>query len=165
MNLTPQQLTALKNDINTAFPGAPNNPDQNTIIAATYNLSASPNYWVWKTFLAQSDCVGLTSSDSTDWSWTIYIGRSQGERDAWREMFADTGAINPSRLNVRNGLADIFSGAGGLPQRTHLLALGRRLASRLEKLFAVGAGTTASPSVMAIEGLVTYVDIGNARDS
>lgn len=165
MNLTSQQLTTLKNDINSSFPGTPNNPDQNTIIAATYNLAASPNYWVWRTVISQAECVGVTSVDGTDWSWTSYIGRSQGERDAWREMFADTGTINPSRLNIRTGLADVFSGIGGAGQRTHLLTVGRRLATRLEKLFAAGLGTTAAPSVMTVEGQITYVDIGTARDS
>lgn len=165
--LTPSQLATVKADIlaDSTLNAFPNNPDGNTEIAKRYNLIVSPNYWVWRSSMSQSEVVGVTSVDGTVWSWTLYINRSQGERDGWREMFADTGTINPSLANVRQGLNDIFSGAGGLPQRTHLLTVGRRLASRLEKLLATGAGTTATPSNMNFEGNVTFEDVQAARES
>ena len=79
-------------------------------------------------------------------------------------MFADTGAINFSRPNVRQGLQDIFSGAGGASQRTHLLAIGRRLTTRAEKLFSAGTGSTASPGTMGFEGNLSYQDVQEARN-
>lgn len=117
-----------------------------------YNADASPDYWVWKNLLTEHQITDETSVDGTVWSWTLYINRSQGERDAWVRMFNGTYSINPSIPQVRSAIADIFSGATGAAQRTHLLAMGRRKASRIEKLFAAGNGTTASPSNMGFVG-------------
>ncbi len=163
--LTTAQLTILKADI-LADPGLasqPQNSDGAFAIAAAYNLLAVPDYWVWRTSIPQSEIVGVMSIDGTVWSWSAYISRSQGERDGWREMFADTGAINPSLANVRQGLADIFSGPSGVAQRAHLVAIGRRLATRAEKLFATGTGTTATPATMSVEGTLSYQDVLAAR--
>lgn len=131
-------------------------------IAAVYNLLASPDYWVWRTSLSIKEVYETTSGDSTTWSTTAYIARSAAERDAWRDVFAIPGVFNPSLANARAGLADIFSGAPGAAQRTHLLALGRRTARRIEQLLATGAGTTASPSVMGFEGVLGYREVSHA---
>jgi hypothetical protein len=165
--LTPAQHILVKADIlaDPVLNAFPNNSDGAFDIAAVYNVTAVPDFWVWRTFVSQAECVGEASVDATNWSWTIYIGRSQGERDGWREMFADTGGINPSHANIRQGLADIFSGAGGAAQRTHLLAIARRKATRIEKLLATGTGTTAVPATMGFEGPVGYADILTARNS
>mgnify|MGYP001570317548 CR=1 FL=1 len=164
--LTTAQLQVIKNDIlaDPTLNSFPNTSDGNFAIAALYRVTVSPDFWVWKTLVTQSECVSVQSIDVTNWSWTTYIARSQGERDGWREMFADTGAINPSRPNVRQGLADIFSGPSGAGQRTHLLAIGRRLATRIEKLLATGTGSAASPATMEFEGDLTYSDVQAARD-
>lgn len=113
--LTQSQLTVLKNDIlaDPILSAYPNNSDGNLAIAAAYGLVASPDFWVWRTRIPQEEIVGDPSPDGTVWSWTAYISRSLGEQAGWREMFADTGSINAARPNVRQGLADIFSGAGG----------------------------------------------------
>lgn len=162
--LTSAQLILLKADIaaDAAFDAVPHNSDGAWAVKEVYNLPAVPNWWVWRSFVPQSEIVGSPSPDSTTWSWTAYIGRSQGERDGWREMFADTGGINPSLLNVRQGLADIFSGASGAAQRTHLLAIARRKSTRAEKLFSAGTGSTASPAAMAFEGALSYQDVLDA---
>lgn len=163
--LTSAQLQTLKTDIlaDPALSGQPNTPDGAFAIAAAYSLVAAPDFWVWRTFVADSEIYEATSVDATVWSWTIYIARSQAEREAWRQMVNMRGGLNASLANVRTGIADIFSGAGGAAQRTHLLALGRRKATRVEKLFAAGTGSTASPATMVIEGLLNYVDVLNAR--
>ena len=163
--LSVTQLTTLKADIlaDPILAAQPNNSDGAFAIAAAYNLPAAVDYWVWRSFVSQEECVGATSVDSTNWSWTSYISRSQGERDVWREMFADTGGINPSRANVRQGLQDIFSGAGGAAQRTHLLAVARRKATRAEKLFATGTGSTGLPGTMAFEGSISFGDVEAAK--
>ena len=166
MSLTPAQLPVLKADIlaDPVLAAIPNTSDGAFQIAEVYKLDAVPDFWAWRTSVSQSECVGVTSIDGTNWSWTIYIARSVGERDGWREMFADTGSINPSRPNVRQGLQDIFSGAGGLAQRTHLLTIARRKTTRVEKLFAVGAGTTVTPATMGFEGPITYSEVQQARN-
>lgn len=167
MALTPAQKATLKAAIaaDSQLNAFLNNTDGAFAIAAILNMTASPDYWVWRSKVTQEEAVGTTTEDGTVWSWTTYIGRSQGERDGWREMFADTGAINPSKTNVRQGLADIFSGAGGATQRTHLLTVSRRRATRSEKLFSTGTGSTASPAVMGFEGSLSYQDVDDARNS
>ena len=165
MALTALQSQTLKADIlaDPVLAAQPQTADGAFAIAATYNQIAAPDFWVWRSAVPQHEIVGAPSLDGTVWSWTSYINRSQGERDGWREMFADTGGINASRPNVRQGLADIFSGLSGAGQRAHLLAIGRRLSTRAEKLFATGTGTTATPATMTAEGSLTYQDVLTAR--
>lgn len=165
--LVPTQLALVKADIvgDPLLNAFVNNSDGNSAIAAIYNIVAVPTYWVWRTFVPDRDIYSVTTPDGTSWSWTTYIGRSQAEREAWRQMVNMAGGMNASLLNVRVGIADIFSGAGGAAQRTHLLTISRRPASRFEKLLATGVGTPAAPSTLGFEGRVLYQDIELARNS
>ncbi len=176
MSLTDPQKATLKADINantntilvagvqTQIKDTVNNGDINVDVAAWYNLPTA-SFWVWRSFVRDQDIYSLTTVDATTWSWTIFIGRSQGERDAWRQMVNMAGGLNPSLTSVRAGVADIFSGAGGAAQRTHLLTIGRRLATNAEKLFSTGTGDTANPATMTYEGPVIGGDITAARNS
>ena len=128
-------------------------------LADLLNTAAAPAFWVWRSFVSDQEIYATTTGDGTTWSWTTYIARSQGERDAWRQMVNMAGGLNASLANVRAGITDIFSGAGGASQRTHLLTLGRRPASRFEQVFAVGTGSTASPATMGLEGPLYYTDL------
>ena len=176
MALTPQQQATLKADIiaNGDLNSQPNNSDGAFEIARLYNLLASPDYWVWRTSVSKAELVQTTSVDGTTFSWvgTGFITRSQGERDAWRELFNDQGLCNPSLASVRTSFTDIFSGATAPApaNRTHLAAIGRRKCTRVEKLFAVdtpgsgaGRGTTADPDTMGFEGPLSYQDVELAR--
>ncbi len=167
MILTTAQLQALRDAIaaDGALSVLPHNSDSADTIANAFNVTAAVAYWVWRSFVADSEMYEATSADATTWSWTIYIARSQGERDAWRQMVNMKGGINASLASVRAAVADIFSGAGGAAQRTHLLALGRRLTTRAEKLFATGTGSTASPGTMGSEGNVTIQNVIDAWNS
>jgi hypothetical protein len=66
---------------------------------------------------------------------------------------------------VRAAFDDVFSGtgAGAVNNRAHIVAMSRRLASRIEKLLATGTGTTGSPATMGFEGPISYRDIQLAR--
>jgi len=160
-NLTASQLTVLKADIlaDPVLSAYPQTADGLQAIAAAYNVNAAPAFWVWRTRITEEEIVGEASPDGTLWSWPAYISRSAGEQNCWSRMFAKTEGINASRPNVRQGLADIFSGPSGVAQRTHLLAIGRRLSTRAEKLFATGTGSTASPGTMTFEGTITVSDV------
>lgn len=169
MSLTPAQLQTLKADIaaDSVLNAFPNNDDGAFAIAAAYNLAASPDYWVWKTSVTKSELVNSTSVDATTFNWTGngFIGRTVGELTAWQEMFNGSGAVNPSLPNVRQAFADIFSGTGNATaNRTHLLAVARRKATRIEKLFATGSGTTATPSILAFDGNINFIDVSQARN-
>jgi hypothetical protein len=115
MELTPSQLDSLKTWLAANAVG-----QDDEQAAALLNAAASPSYWVWKSFVRDEDIYTQLSVDATTWSWTIFIARSQGERDGWRQMVNMAGGIKPYLSNTRTGVADIFSGAGGANQRTHL---------------------------------------------
>lgn len=157
--LTTQQLATLKADIlaDPQLAALPANDDGAFAIAAAYNLAASPAWVVWRTELPTKDVI-----DALD--WTAFIGRSAGEREAFTFMLRN-GVINPARPNVRQGIADIFSGVGGTAQRTALLAMAKRAATRAEKLFSTGTGSDAAPATMTFEGNLSYSDVNAARNS
>lgn len=151
-----------------------NNDDQ--AIAEWYNTLVSPPYWVWLNSLERKTILYTTSVDGTtfDFTGTGFITRSVGERDAWREIFAD-GNCNASLASIRKAMADIFS--GGTPpapaNRIHLLASARRAARRAEQLFAIVAtgvgnnaadarGATTNPDAMPTEGVLTYLEVARA---
>lgn len=133
-------------------------------IANHYNAAASPDYYVKRSLLSRHEILTGTSDDGTTFAWagSAYITRSQGERDAFREMFNSTGAVNPWLPSILSAFADIFSGAGGAGNRAHITAMSRRVANRLERLFATGAGTKPSPSDLSYEGAVTAQEVSNA---
>jgi hypothetical protein len=162
MPLTDAQALELVADIEVdpSLSALPENSDSAEAIAMAYNQPAQPPFWVWKTQLRTQDVYSVTTPEATTWSWTTYIQRSVAERDAWREM-SQPGFINPSLANVRKGWDDIFSGAGGAAQRTHILTLSRRAATRAEALFAMppGTGTTTDPATLGFEGALQGRDV------
>jgi len=161
MPFTAAQLTALKTDLvnDATLLQQAENGDYNGV-ADAYNAAANPAFWCWRTSVAKSEYVSSTSGDSTVFSWTSYIGRSQGERDAWKELFNGKETCNPSLANVQQAFADIFSGAGGAGNRTHLSAISRRKATRCEKVLATGTGSTASPGQFTFQGTMEPSDVG-----
>jgi hypothetical protein len=168
--LTPVQAATLKADINAnpILAAMANNPDTATAIAAQYNQTASPDFWVWRSRVTKSEMVNATTSEGTVFAWTGagFITRSQGERDAFRELFsASDDSVNPSLPQVRQAFLDIFSGTGAAASnRAHLAVVSRRKATAAEKLYAVnGAGTTGNPSTMGWEGMLTFSDVMDAR--
>jgi hypothetical protein len=178
MALSPEQLSTLKADIaaDPALAGLENTDDAAAAIAEVYKAAASPDYWVWRSDVSEFEFTSTSGVDlsnggaATAWSWTAYIARSLQEQNAWARLFmsggtGQSGRTNPSRPNVRNAVADIFSGAsnGAPAQRNHCLVLSKRKANRLEKLFAAGTGTFATPATMAVEGVVTYQEVRAAR--
>jgi hypothetical protein len=159
MSLSPEQYAVLKADILAS-------PDMNTLpltstgtaaIQKLYNAAAVPAFQVTKTSLSRHDILTGTSGEGTTFSWAggAYITRSQGERDAFREMFNSTGTVNPTLASITAAFSDIFSGAGGLGNRTHITAMSKRVATRFERLFATGTGTLISPGTLVLEGNVS----------
>lgn len=167
--LTPAQLQTLKNDINAdpALSVLPISSESAITIANAYNQTSAPDFWVWKPRISKDELVGGTSEDGTTFNWTGagFITRAQGERDAFNAIFDAQGFVNPSRPNVRQAFADIFSGgtAPAPANRTHLLAISRRKATRAEKLFATGTGSTATPATLSFEGRISTSDVETAR--
>lgn len=167
MSLTTAQNAAIKADI-LASPDLnafPNTYDGAYPIADLYNAIATPNFIVWKTLLHEQEITSLTSDENTTWSWPAFIARSASEQEGWARMFNGTYTINPSLVQVRAGIADIFSGGTGAAQRTHLLAISKEKATRIEKLLATGTGTTADPATRVFVGNITPTEVYAARNS
>ena len=110
----------------------------------------------------------LSSKGAAGVTGAGFITRSVGECDAWRELFNGggngDGTTDPSLSNVRQAFLDIFSGATAPApaNRAHLAAMSRRKATRAEKVFATGLGTTASPGLFGFQGAITINDVGQA---
>ena len=136
-------------------------------IANWCNALAAPDFFVTKTSLPRHDVLTATSGEATTFAWAgaAYITRSQGERDAFREMFNSTGTVNPNLASIQAAFADIFSGAGGLANRTHIAAISKRKATRAEKVLATvpGTGLLASPATLTYEGQVTANEASSLR--
>ena len=138
--------------------------DFNGLVTAM-GQDASPNFWVLKTSLSRHDLLTGAGPDGTTFVWGGstggYTNRSQGERDAFREMFNSTGVVNPSQANIQAAFADIFSGsgAGAVANRAHIAAMSRRKANRTERVFATGVGSTAAPGTLVVEGNITLGDV------
>ena len=165
MALTPAQQATLKAYIESdaTLNALPHNSDGAFAIAEALKADASPDFIVWRTSVREQEFTDDTSSEGTTWSWPAFIARSVGEQAGWNAMFRN-GSINAAKANVRQGFVDIFSGAqnSAPAQRAHCAAIAKRKANRLEKLFATGTGSTASPATMAVEGTIGYNELANA---
>lgn len=164
--LTAPQRAALK----TAIQGS---TDTNTLyvdgnldgLRALLNSDASPVFWVWRTnverreiYSRQND-LPISGAQTGFWEWDTFKAQALTEQGTWKEMFMfDT--LDFSKVNNRNGVIKIFTGAGApTAQRDHVLAIGRRPATRLERVFATGTGTTATPGTMVVEGPIEVSEL------
>ena len=94
--------------------------------------------------------------------WTMVDNLANGKARIW-EWMTDLGVINPSKLNVRAGIAATWTGtAAMLAVKEAVLVHCKRKANILEKLLSTGIGTTADPATMAVEGSLTYQEVGLA---
>lgn len=159
MPLTSAQKSTLKAAIlaNPTWNAYPNTPDGNFALAGVLNTGASPAFVLWKSNVPTAECKKAMV-------WTEFIGRTAGEREAWTFMLSN-GFINAADVNVRQGIADIFSGASGAQSRANLLAIAKRNATEAEKILATGTGSNAEPAVASFEGNLSYADVQDARNS
>ena len=156
MELTYAQKLTLRAAI-TADPQLnvfPTNSDGADAIAKLLNLDAVPTYIVYKS------AVTLNEIMSNGFRWTDVDGLTAQKYRTWETMVA-LGTINPSRINVRQGVKDCW-GDGSL-QEVAILPHFKRSATRGEKILATGLGTTLAPSNMGAEGKLTYQEIEEVR--
>lgn len=159
--LTPAQIATLKTAINAETDPtfvALRNAGATGAMAEWFNQPHA-TFIVWKTqvgiveignAIVSTELVGLTS---------INLQRLQTISD-----YSD-GTLNPSLADRRAAFDDVFSGAGGTNTRPRLLALWKRFATRGERVFATGTGTSASPGTLVFEGAITDADVVQAVNS
>lgn len=159
MPLNPSQLQSLKADIaaDPTLAALPNTADDAFTIAATYNATAVPDFWVWRSSVPSYEYRG-----SNGIVWTEVDGLSVGKARIFEWLTVGlTTPINAADANVRAGLQNAFGTSQTL---TNLTTMGRRRASRVEKLLATGTGSTAVPATMGYEGAISYTDVQAARN-
>jgi hypothetical protein len=164
--MTLAQLQALKAaiDADPVLAALPLNSDSSFAIAAEFNKDAVPTFYVWRSSLDINEIM------SNGFDWTRVDNMTVGEARIWQFM-TQLGTINPSRANVRAGVNEAFKGTAQ-DNTTRLAIYGhcQRPATRFERVFATGAGTTSDdigtgPGTMVLEGPVSYQSIDLARDS
>lgn len=127
-------------------------------IADAYNLAAQPAWVVWR-----------TSVTAEEWAMAIIGGGGAAQLDALtgskREalLWACDRTLNPSDPEVRAALDDFCGSQNNL--KGAVVAAQKRNATRAEKLFSSGTGTTLAPATMGFEGDLSYQDVEQALAS
>lgn len=164
--LTQQQLSALKAEIDAdpVLAAKPLNSDGYFDIAAILNGQlASPDFWVWRSIVTQDEIM------QNGFDWVRVDNLSVGKARIWDWLFDNAAtAINPSKANVRAGVAETWKGtAADNAVRLAVFQHCQQRATRAQKLFATGPGTTTSvdgvgPATMAVES-ISLSDVEAAR--
>lgn len=156
--MTPQQITTLKTLVAADPTASALAASADDIGLATWLNTPDATYIVWRT------SVGLREiQEGASFDWTRVDNLSVGKARIWDSMFAFN-AINPSQPNVRAGIDAAWAGLpADLAVRAAVYTKCKRAATRAEKAFASGSGTTGSPSVLTFEGTVSYADASQIR--
>ena len=138
--LTTEQLATLRThieqspDMNTLPPGS----DSAFQIAALLNEKAVPDFYIWKESVTNAEIL------QNGMDWLRVDNLAAGKARIWEWMF-QFGAVNPSKANVRAGIAEVWKGtAADNAVRLSVFQHCQTLATRLQKLFATGAGTATT---------------------
>ena len=128
-------------------------------LADYYNALAVPSVTVWKSQVTRTEIM------QNGFDWARVDNLSIGKARIWEWLFDnDQRSINPSKANVRAGIDEAWKGtAADLAVRAAVYVHCKRKANVLEKLFATGAGTDASPATMVVEGSLSYQQVDQAR--
>lgn len=160
MSLTTQQQATLKAfvEADPVLSAYPHNTDGAYEIARLLQANASPEFIVWRTSVTKDEIM------QNGFDWVRVDNLSVGKARIWDWLFYNQGNVfNPSKVNVRAGVDECWKGtAADLAVRNAVYVHCKRAANVLEKLFATGTGTTASPATMAVEGTIGYNELANA---
>lgn len=126
-----------------------------TGMAAWYNADAVPVFFMWRTAVT----IRETGQAFNGAEWAGMTGANHTRLQTVAQYLT---SYNASLADVRAMFNDIWSGAGGILTRASLLALWKRSARRVEKLFATGLGTDAAPALFIFEGAIDAQHISDA---
>lgn len=167
MALTQAQLVILKAAIvaDPVLDAYPNNSDGAFAIAAILNQEVVPNFYVWRSQLS------LDTITQNGFDWVEVDNLTASKARIWEWLFEnDTRSINPSKANVRAGIAECWKGtAGKNAVRLSVFQHCQKLATRFEKIFATGLGTVTDgdgvgPATTSVTGSVSYAEVEAARN-
>lgn len=124
------------------------------LIAEHYNaLGAAGTHTAWKSLVPIGDIGRAINAAELGGLSTLNNTRIQ------TLCVLLQGGVSPALASQRAFWDDVFSGAGGVNTRAALLALWKRLMRNVEKVFATGTGSDASPATLTFEGTVDANDI------
>lgn len=164
MALTAPQLAALKADIaaDQDLAGLPQNADTAFDIARIYNAPSPTPYFVWRREVSAREIMG------NGFIWPRVKTMSGAEFQVW-DLMTRLDFINPSFDQVRAGIMDAFpSNPGDQTMRLAIFSHCQKQATRAERLFATGAGTTTNhsgvgPATSALTEPITPDEVAAAR--
>lgn len=162
--LTPAQITALGAAIvaDPTMNAFPNTADGAFALAAYLNQPVTPAFYVWRTAVTTNEIM------RNGFDWTRVDNATTGKARIW-EWMVQAGTLDPSQANVRAGILAAWPAASAdLAMRRAIFAHCQRPATRAERLFATGTGTTVTeqgvgPAVMDFEGNISFQDVLTAR--
>lgn len=157
--MSPEQLLVLKAAIaaDPILSAYPPGSDGAWAIALLLNQPSSPDVVVWRTSMAVDEVM------RNGMDWTRVDNLSVGKARIW-DWMTNLGTFNPAKANVRAGIDATWVGtAADLAVRASVYTHCKRSATRGEAMFAVGSGTDASPSTMAVEGNFNWQMVEEAR--
>lgn len=148
--LTPQQQTALRTFVaaDAVLSAIPQNSDGAYALSDALKVIPSPAFVVWKTTVSIDEIM----RNGMDWARVDNL--SVGKARIW-DWMGRLGSFDASRINIRAGIDAAWVGtAADLAVRAQVYIHCKRAANILEKLFATGTGSDASPATMAVEGSI-----------
>lgn len=166
MALTTAQLQTWKADI-LADPTALAlfNAGDNSGLINYYNGVPATDFWVFKTFVDNMQI----KEEGLD--WVEHEGLSSSKFSTFQFMI-NGGGFNPSIINIRNGIANIFAGPQQVNTRGQILNISVRLANHIEAILAVSAtgpaggngSASTSSALLTFQGNVTIQDARDVRN-
>ncbi len=108
----------------------------------------------WRTAVSQDEIM------QNGFDWTRVDNLSVGKGRVWEWLFVnESRAINPSKANVRAGIAQVWQGtAADLAVRAAVYVHCKRAATNAERMLATGTGTDAVPAQFSFQGEISDYD-------
>jgi hypothetical protein len=159
--MTPSQLQALKAYI-LADPALTQHlaTGRYDLVRDYYNAPSDPAFTVWRTAVTQDEIM------QNGFDWTRVDNLAVGKARIWDWMFDNQSTtIDPSKTNVRAGIEAVWVGtAADLAVRAAVYVHCKRIATRVERLFATGTGSDAVPGLMGFEGEISANTVTTALE-
>lgn len=153
--LTQEQLVLLKNDI-ASQPELAGQFAQE--VADWYNVVTSPDWWVWRTDVSSDELYDAVFETNGGLQLDALTA---SKRDSLFKLMDRS--FDASLPAARANIDDYCGSQNNL--KAALQAVQKRLATRAEKLFSSGTGSSVSPATMTFEGVLTYQQVEAAQQS
>lgn len=145
--------TALLAETNPELVGYRTN-GQTTKIVEWYSQPATPDYFIWR-WDVRADETGNA------WVGTDIDAMSSLNMQRLQLLLASSpsGVFDMTRADRRAGFENPFGTNASNPSRVAMRAAWQRRATRIERLFATGTGSTAAPGITDLRESLTDADV------